>query len=271
MRKYKIALLQMDYDFLKKEENIKKAIIYIEIAAKNGAKLICLPESFNVGYLGTNIQLMIELSEGMEGHTLSKMKELAKNLKVYLIVPIIYKEAESIVKNTAFLIDDTGEILGKYNKTHLVGDEQKYFKRGNEYPVFKTPIGNIGILICYDICFPETSRILALKEAELIIVPAAWRASYYFKEWWDLNLTCRALDNLVYVAAVNRIGSSGNEIFAGKSQIINPIGETLASCSVEEEKILYGEVNLDTIKKERDFNTILLDRHPEDYTVLIEK
>ena len=76
----------------------------------------------------------------------------------------------------------------------------------HQYPVFETKLGKIGVVICYDVCFPETVRLLTLAGAELVLVPAAWRASYYFKEWWDLNLACRALDNLVYIAAVNRCG-----------------------------------------------------------------
>ena len=98
----------------------------------------------------------------------------------------------------------------------------------------------IGVVICYDVCFPETVRLLTLAGAELILVPAAWRASHYFKEWWDLNLACRALDNLVYIAAINRCGLSGDEIFAGKSQLVNPLGERLDSCGVQEEAILYS-------------------------------
>lgn len=119
-----------------------------------------------------------------------------------------------------------------------------------------------GVVICYDVCFPETVRLLTLAGAELVLVPAAWRASYYFKEWWDLNLACRALDNLVYIAAVNRCGLSGDEIFAGKSQLVSPIGERIDSCGVQEEAILYGSVDLNRIAKERDFNTVLTDRHP---------
>lgn len=146
-----------------------------------------------------------------------------------------------------------------------MGDERTYFQRGNEYPVWNTKLGKIGIVICYDVCFPETSRILALRGAELMLVPSAWRASHYFKEWWDLNLACRALDNLLYVAAVNRCGQSGEEIFAGKSQVISPIGEVLAAFDVEEEGILYQEIDLERVAKEREFNTVLTDRHPEDY------
>ncbi len=261
---YQIAVVQMDCSLLNVTENLQKAEVKIREAARHGAKLICLPEVFNVGYLGTRIQDMITLAETEEGPSLTRMKQLAKELSVFILAPILFS-TPSGVENSAFLIDDNGSILGHYSKTHPVGDEQKYLHRGNQYPVFDTKLGKIGIVICYDVCFPETVRLLTLAGAEIILVPAAWRASYYFKEWWDLNLACRALDNLVYIAAVNRCGLSGNEIFAGKSQFCSPIGELMDSCGIQEEAILYGTIDRNRVAKEREFNTVLIDRHPEDY------
>ena len=136
---------------------------------------------------------------------------------------------------------------------------------GADYPVFDTKLGRIGVLICYDVCFPETSRVLALKGADIVLVPAAWRASSYFKEWWDLNLSCRALDNLVYVGAANRCGQSGDELFAGKSKLCDPVGKVICECGIEEERLVLGEVDLRRLSREREFNTVMADRHPEDY------
>ena len=221
---YRLALIQMRSVFLGRTVNLNKAEASIREAAGHGAKLVCLPEAFDIGYDGTRIPDM--------------------------------------------MIDDQGTLLGGYSKTHPVGDERKYLQRGTEYPVFDTKLGKIGISICYDACFPETSRLLALKGAEVMLVPAAWRGNFYFKEWWDLNLACRALDNLMYVAAVNMIGPTGEQYFAGKSQLCSPIGEVLCTCGVDEERILYGEVDLSRIAKEREFNTVLIDRHPEDYNLL---
>lgn len=268
---FKIAMVQMDCEFLNVTANVEKALGFIEDAAKNGAKLIVLPEGFNTGYLGTRTLDMMEKAETLEGMSITAIRKKAKELKVHIIAPIIYKNPENKVENTAVFIDDEGEILGHYSKTHPVGDERKYLQRGTKYPVFETKLGRIGIVICYDACFPETTRILALNGAEIVIVPAAWRASHYFKEWWDLNLACRALDNLVYVAAVNRCGESGEEIFAGKSQIIDPIGKVITACEVEEEKIIYADIDIDKVYKEREFNTVLIDRHIEDYGIISQK
>lgn len=269
--KFKIAMVQMDCEFLNVESNVNKAVSFIEEAAKNGAKLIALPEGFNTGYLGTRTLDMLSRAETLDGPSITSIRKKARELKVHIIAPIMYKNLNGKVENTAVMIDDEGKILGHYSKTHPVGDERKYLQRGKKYPVFNTKLGKIGIVICYDVCFPETTRILALNGAELVIVPAAWRASYYFKEWWDLNLACRALDNLLYIAAVNRCGKSGEEIFAGKSQIIDPLGKVIEMANIEDEKIVYGEIDITRIYKEREFNTVLIDRHIEDYKILSEK
>lgn len=271
MERYTIALVQMDCIYGNKEANIKKAETYIREAAGNGAALICLPEVFNAGYLGTKILDMKTMAESLDGPTIRYMKELAAELRVHLLTPILYQTETGEVENTAVFIDDEGKLVGTYSKTHPVGDERLYFKRGTDYPVWDTKLGKIGAVICYDVCFPETTRILALKGAQLILVPAAWRASYYFKEWWDINLSCRALDNLAYVAAVNRCGPSGDEIFAGKTQVVDPVGTVLSTMGIEEEGILYQEIDLSRVGKERDFNTVLIDRHPEDYTDILKE
>lgn len=267
---YTIALVQMIPAFLDREANLRKAEQNLRQAASQGAKLVCLPESFNLGYDGTRIPDMMAQAETEDGPTLIHMRSLAKELGVYVLSPIFFRRSDGGVENRAFLLDDQGTLLGGYSKTHPVGEERRLLHRGTEYPVFDTKLGKLGISICYDACFPETSRILALKGAEVLLVPAAWRGNFYFKEWWDINLSCRALDNLMYVAAVNMAGPTGEQYFAGKSQICSPIGERLHTCGVEEETILYGEIDLARISKEREFNTVLTDRHPEDYGGLLQ-
>ena len=269
MDRYKLALVQMDCLYGDTEKNIQKAASCIRTAAENGAKLVCLPEAFNTGYLAGKILDMKNYAEKLTGKTVTEMRRLAASLNIYITAPILLAADNGEVENTAVMIGRDGEIVGTYSKTHPVGDERKYFQWGKDYPVWNTELGKIGIVICYDVCFPETTRMLALQGADLILVPSAWRASYYFKEWWDLNLACRALDNLVYVAAVNRCGVCGDEIFAGKSQVVNPIGTVLAECGVEEERILYQEIDLSVLPKERAFNTVMQDRHPEDYGILL--
>lgn len=267
---YEIALIQMDCTFQDVEGNVKKAEKRIREAAAHGAKLVCLPEGFNTGYFGGDVPGMMRCAESLDGPTICRMRALAKELKIFLLAPIFYRNGEG-VENTAVLLNDEGRIEGTYSKTHPVGDERKYLQRGTQYPVWDTKLGKIGCVICYDVCFPETVRLLALNGAEIVLVPSAWRASYYFKEWWDLNLACRALDDLCYVAAINRVGDTGEEKFAGKTQLCSPIGSVICTCGTTEEAILYGTVDLSRVEKERAFNTVLEDRHPEDYAGLLKK
>ena len=230
--------------------------------------MICLPEGFNTGYYCKDYAKMRSLAEPIDGESITKMRSLAKELNVYIIAPIFMTVMTGIVENSAVLIDDEGGIAGTYSKTHLVGDEQLYCRRGREYPVFRTKYGNIGILIYYDICFQETARILALKGADVIICPSAWRDGSYFKNWLNQVAEVRALDNTVYVALLNRVGDLPGAPFCGCTQVIDPVGRVLGRCSDDKEDILYEIILQQNVYKERMENTILIDRHPEDYAYL---
>lgn len=264
----KIAVIQMRCTLLDVQNNLDKAEQMVKKAAADGAELVCLPEAFNTGYLSTRIPELLAAAETLEGESITRMRALASQLHIWLVAPILCRCENGGVENSAVFLNDRGEIVGVYSKSHPVGDERIHLQRGTAYPVWDTPFGKVGIVICYDVCFPETVRMLALKGAELVLVPSAWRGSHYFKEWWDLNLACRALDNLLYIAAANLCGPSGDEIFAGKSQVCSPIGEVLATCGVEEEHILCSVIEPGRVAKERAFNTVLTDRHPIDYQLL---
>ena len=181
-KSYQIAVIQMASKFLDLAANLDKAEEMIREAVSNGAELVCLPESFDIGYEATRIPEMMEVAQDEKGEMMQRMRGLARELKVHILAPAYRRTPSGKVENCAYLIDDEGVLLGSAVKTHPVGDERIYLQRGNEYPVFNTKLGKIGIAICYDVCFPETSRILALKGAEVLLVPAAWRENFYFKE-----------------------------------------------------------------------------------------
>ncbi len=265
MSRFKLALIQMDCDFLNVDANIKKAEEKIREAWENGADIICLPEAFNTGYYCFNYQAMCELAEPIDGKTITAMRSLARELGVHIIAPIICEAEPGTVENTAVFINGAGGILGTYSKTHLAEDERLYMTRGKSYPVFHTRFGPIGILICYDICFPETATILANRGAGIIICPAAWRGGSYFREWMDIDAAARALDNTMFVALLNRVGELPNAPFCGGTQVVGPTGNLVAQCSADKEEILYQEIDLNEVIETRKSNTVLFDRHPEDY------
>lgn len=267
--KYLAAFIQADCQLFEMSRNLEKAEMFVRKAAFRGASLVCLPEAFNTGYLNPAMADLRKYAEDIDGPTVGRMRSLAEELKTFILSPMLIKTSRG-VENSAILIADNGDIVGRYSKTHLIGEEIRCLERGVDYPVFDTKLGRIGVLICYDVCFPETVRILALKGADVVLVPSAWRASSYFKEWWDLNLSCRALDNLVYVGAANRCGQSGDELFAGKSKLCDPVGKVICECGIEEEGLALGEVDLRRLSKERIFNTVMADRHPEDYGLVAD-
>lgn len=270
MNVFKIALIQMDLKFGDVDYNLQKTECKIREAHAKGAQVICLPEGFNTGYYCKDYAKMRSLAEPVWGTSIKKIQNLAQELSIYIIAPIFMTVATGIVENTAVLVDDEGMIIGTYSKTHLVGEEQFYCKRGKDYPVFHTKYGNIGILICYDICFPETARLLALKGADVIICPSAWRDGSYFKNWLNQVAEVRALDNTVYVALINRVGKLPDAPFCGCTQVVDPVGRVLGRCSSDQEEILYEIIDQKKVYEERMGNSILLDRHPEDYALIAE-
>ena len=269
MNQFRLALIQMDCKFGDVEENLRRAEKKVREAHQRGGQIICLPEGFNTGYYCKGYEQMRRLAEPLDGQSILKMRQLAKELGVYLVAPIMLSVATGIAENTAVFIDDEGNIVGTYSKTHLVGEEQLYLRRGREYPVFRTKYGIIGLLVCYDLCFPETSRILALKGADVILCVAAWRGASYYSRWLNQVAEVRALDNNVYIGLVNSVGGAPDALFCGNSQIIDPVGGVLGRCSEDQEEILYQDILLDQVYEERMGNTVLIDRHPADYEPLL--
>ena len=266
MGTYKIALVQTDIKLFGNENNLANIILKAEEAASNEASLICFPEGAIAGYDGYHIERIVEMAGSRDGRYMRTLTDLAKRLGVHLLVPFFCR-ADDGVRNCAFLIDDKGNLIGSYTKTHLIGKERECLIKGNELPVWDTALGKIGCLICYDLCFPEAARELALKGAHLILVPSAWRGSSYFTRWWELNVPCRALDNIVYVAAVNRIGKCKDDRFSGKSMICSPTGEILSECDAVEEAIIYADIDTDEIDKIKKSNTVLSDLREDLYDV----
>lgn len=265
--KLKLGLIQMDCAFGDKQANLEKAEYAIRDAAGQGAGMICLPECFNIGYSALGIQKMTEWAEPLEGNTVIRMRELAKELKIHLIAPLLLTVGPGICENSAVLINDDGSLAGCYSKTHTIGDEKIFFKRGCRYPVFETKYGKIGLLICYDMAFPEPARLLALQNVQLILFPSAWRDRLNYRLMWENNLISRALDNVIFTAGINRAGASDGVLFSGETMIVDPRGIILQKAA-SGETILIQEIDFDEITEERRVNLAMIDRHPQDYAAL---
>jgi len=238
------GIVQMDSRLGEVESNTAKAVAFIEKAAKEGAHFVCLPELFATGYnmniLGRSI---IDLSERYYGYIHRKMSEAAKRNKVHLIAPFASKRSgRGPMYNSVQVFDDEGREIGSYAKTHLWDLENLYFAQGTEYPVFDTKFGRIGVLVCYDMEFPEACRELSLKGAEIVFAPAAWNIEY--ERDWDIQYRQRAVENGLFVVGVNRVGTEGDLTFLGKGKIHNPEGNKIIELPVGEEKVAVGAMEI---------------------------
>ena len=227
------------------QANTRRGCEIISQAADMGADIVCLPELFNTGYELTARQL-ISLAQPSDGPHVQTLCALARERGVYIISG--YAESchiPSRVYNSAAFISDKGEVIGNMRKVYLWGKEKQKFRAGGRFPVYDTPIGKIGILVCYDCEFPEPARILALKGAELVFVPALWSKAGARR--WDLDLAGNALFNQMFMAGANPVG----ENLCGTSQVYGPDGELVAAASKTEEELLLCDIDLDQIPEAR--------------------
>ena len=272
----RVAGLQMACKVGDVSENVAKACRMIEEAAREKAQLVCLPEMFNTGYFARAGRLdptYWDLAERLEDSwTLGKMRNLAQKHRIYILAPFVEK-GNGVFYNSAALLDPEGKIIGCYRKVHIpfsmTGWEKFYFRPGYDFPVFPTSLGRIGVQICFDRDFPEGFRTLALKGAELIVLPTG--APRNLAEVWRMICRIRAYENGLFVLGVGLIGQVDEEHqgFAGNSILASPRGQVLAVLDFEE-GILLGEVDLKAIEEARRLRFALRDRRPETYGKLTE-
>lgn len=282
--KFKIGLLQLSFS-KNPDDNLKKAVNWIEKAARKGAKVICLPELFRSQYFCQVEDIKnFDLAETIPGPSTEAIGKIAKKLKVFVIASIFEKRAPGVYHNTAAFINEKGQVAGLYRKMHIPDDpayyEKFYFTPGDlGYKSFDTKFGNIGTLICWDQWYPESARLTALKGASIIFYPTAigWHphekeeeGKAQFESWLTVQRG-HAIANGVYVAAVNRIGfektnqnSAGIE-FWGNSFIADPQGIIIAQASSNKEEILLAEIDLNRIEYIRRNWPFLRDRRIDSY------
>ena len=256
-----------------KERNIEKAVHFTRIAIEKGAHLICFQELFTTHWFPREMnKRYFSLAENMDGPTISRMQKLAKEYEVALICPIFEVEEGSFY-NSAIVIDAGGEILGSYRKIHVpqipLWEERYYFSPGNQgFPVFRTQFASIGVQICWDNFFPEGSRILALKGAQVIFAPTA--AAFASQRKWEAMISSNAMANGVYVFRVNRVGSEEKQDFYGRSFCISPEGDYLDKPTGMKDSIALLEIDLKQIDQARKEWPFFKDRRPEIYKEIIQ-
>ncbi len=243
---YQVAGIQIRPVMNDVSANLKRGIKYIRQASKENVDLIVLPEMWTTGY-HLSREAFLKLGEDRYGETVTTIREEAKKANASIICPFIEKIEGDDLYVSAAVIDNTGDLRGVVRKSVLWGRENKIFKSGNiEYPVFDIKVGKVGILICYEIEFPETSRLLALQDADMIVCPSVWSVASSHR--WDIQLPARALDNTVFIFGVNTVGNNS----CGKSKLVSPLGDVLVEASDRNEELIVHIVDDEMLKWARE-------------------
>jgi len=231
-KKFRAAIVQMKSS-VDKEHNLAYSVKLINEAAKRKARLICFPE-FQMAYSPAEQkpESLHKIAEKITGNFISTLSNSAKLNKINVIATmyeiINTNESNQKVFDTGIIINELGKVQSIYRKVHLYDalgfKESKKLLAGNiiEKPS-KTSVGNLGLLICYDMRFPEISRILTVNGANILVSPSAWVAGFMKKVHWEIMVRARAIENGVYVLAPNQVGN----IYCGHSMAIDPFGATI--------------------------------------------
>jgi len=251
------------------EENLVQMSDFIRrISTEQKVDLIVFPELATTGY-ECGLQFT-DLAERVPGPTVNLMAQRAADYGVHILFGMVAKErVESIIYNAAVLIGPDGEIIGRYNKVHLRGEERLAFRAGYRYPVFETSFGNVGVILGWDLAFPEVARCLVLEGAEILCVGANWEQPNAIE--WRTYIMARAYENAVFVAAANRVGEEPSYTFFGDSMIVGPRGNIYATLDEPTDGYCVAKVDLDEIRHYREELQILQCRQPTTYRTIVKK
>lgn len=262
-----------------KQAMVEKHVAMIRQAAAAGAQIVCLQEIFYGPYFcAEQSTRWYDFTEPVpDGPTTQLIRKLARELHIAVVLPVYEVEADGIYYNTAAVIQNNGDYLGKYRKTHIPHVqpgfwEKYYFRPGNlGYPVFDLGFAKVGVYICYDRHFPEGARALGLNGAEIVFNPSATVAglSEYL---WKLEQPAHAAANGYFVGAINRIGTEAPwniGEFYGQSYFCDPRGQIFALASRDKDEVLTADLDLDKIAEVRKTWQFYRDRRPETYGDLV--
>jgi len=270
-QKVRIALAQISCKRGDKAKNIRKIEAKVTKAKRLDAKLVVFPELSLTGY--TLRDRIYELAETIPGKSTTALENLAKKTGTYIVfgMPELSEKTQATIYNTAVLVGPDG-FIGKYRKmylpTHSVFEEKRYFRPGYQTAVFETELGKIGLIICYDIFFPEVSRLARLSGAQLIVCISASPATR--RTFFETLTVARAIENAAFLAYVNLVGVEDGLQFWGGSRIVGPNGKILTKAKYNKEDVVLGEIDYADIRPIETFVPTLKDLRPELFDKLKE-
>jgi 5-aminopentanamidase len=271
----RVAVAQIEPKLAEKERNLDLCLARLEEAAAQGAELLVLPECAIPGYVYESADEALPFSEEIPGPTTAALEDACRRLDAYVVCGLLGRDGDTI-HNAAVLVGPDG-LVGSYRKSHLpfLGVD-RYVRAGDELPVFDTPIGRIGLEICYDLRFPEVTRSLALAGAEIVCLPTNWPLAAAPNA--ELLAPARAFENRIFLLVANRVGRERTAEFCGRSQIVAPDGTRLAETDATSETLLVAEIDVARAREKSivpapgEYEMHLFDhRRPELYGALVEE
>ena len=258
----KVACIQMDMLLGKPEENFAHAEELITKAMEGAPDVLVLPETWNVGFFPR--ENLADLCDRDGAQVKARIGALAKKFSVGIVAGSVGNLSDGKVYNTCMVFDRLGDCIASYDKTHLFSpmEEDRYFQKGDHVCRFTLDKIPCGVIICYDLRFPELARRLAVEGTDVLFVVSQWpkeRLSHL------RSLTvARAIENQMFVVCCNSCGTAGKTVYGGSSAIIDPWGETLALAG-EREEILTAACDETILKDIRGAVPVFRDRRVDIY------
>ncbi|MDH4100797.1 MAG: acyltransferase [Nitrospirota bacterium] len=267
----KIAAIQMSCG-PDVERNVKRAIEMAKLAAEKGARLAAFQElSVYPWFPAKKDDGAFAMAQGLDGAIIAEMKELARETGMVLVCPIFERDGDSCY-NSAVVIEKDSSVAGVYRKVHVpqvaLWEEKYYFQPGNDaFPVFDTSCGRIGIQISWDNFFPEGSRILGLKGAQIVVAPTS--AAFASQDRWLKVISANAITNGFFTLRANRVGREEHQSFYGASFCINPFGELVGEPAAERDTVYLVDIDLSLVDEAKRTLPFFQDRRPECYAEIV--
>jgi predicted amidohydrolase len=271
----RVGIVQANPQLGDVEGNLRRAVESLEAAASAGCSLVAFPECAFTGYMLDSEEETRALAEPVPGPTTELLASACKRLGIHCVAGMLELDG-ALLRNTAVLVGPDG-LVGSYRKSHVacIGADCFTTPGGGDYEVFETQAGRIGLQICYDWRFPEITRVLALRGADLVVNPT--NSPSAARDLADYLPRARATENAVYFLLANRVGTERGVTFFGRSQVVDPLGNVLAVSEDGREELLVADVDLDLARQKtkqpgdgRYAVRLWADRRPELYGALLD-
>jgi predicted amidohydrolase len=283
MGKFRIALAQAkssvgtaDYD--PRDDNMARALPLIRRASQEKADLVMFGEMFLSGYRTDEfLYKYATVTDPPDAHV-SLLIETAEELNIYILIgaATFGKTMPGDIYNSALLISPEG-LVGIYRKTHVaafpyskgISTERCFYSPGKELPVFDTALGRLGIHICYDMSFPEVSRVQTIKGADILLNISASAAG--FEEFWVHGLFMRAVENATWYVVCSVVGEQRGDVLFGGSRVIAPTGQVVAEAASHAEDFVIADIDTSLSRDVRGTSHLFNTRNPGLYTAVAEQ